>query len=155
MRYAHTQTSKWSLVLIFVVLLGLLALLLFLVQADDDGDTTIAAVIVGLSMLVVFASAVVFSRLTVTVDPTEVVAAFGWGWPRRNIAIGEIVSVQRVRNKWWYGWGLRWIPNGSMYNVWGFDAVELELRSGKVFRIGTDEPDALDTLFAAIGGADR
>ncbi len=144
MRYAHTQTSKWSLVLIFVVLLGLLALLLFLVQADDDdGDTTIAAVVVGLSMLVVFAAAVVFSRLTVTVDPTEVIAAFGWGWPRRNIALGEIVSVRKVRNKWWYGWGLRWIPGGSMYNVWGFDAVELELRSGKVFRIGSDEPDAL------------
>ena len=48
-----------------------------------------------------------------------------------------------MRNKWWYGWGLRWIPGGSMYNVWGFDAVELELRSGKVFRIGSDEPDAL------------
>lgn len=30
-----------------------------------------------------------------------------------------------------------------MYNVAGYDAVELELRSGRVFRIGTDEPDAL------------
>jgi hypothetical protein len=28
-----------------------------------------------------------------------------------------------------------------MYNVWGLDAVEFELSSGKVFRIGTDEPE--------------
>jgi hypothetical protein len=30
-----------------------------------------------------------------------------------------------------------------MYNVWGLDAVELELTSGKVFRIGTNESDRL------------
>jgi hypothetical protein len=30
-----------------------------------------------------------------------------------------------------------------MYNVWGLDAVELELQSGKKFRIGTDEPAEL------------
>ena len=30
-----------------------------------------------------------------------------------------------------------------MYDIWGLDAVELDLQSGKKFRIGTDEPDAL------------
>ena len=35
------------------------------------------------------------------------------------------------------------MPNGWMYNVWGFESVELELRSGRVFRIGTDEPTDL------------
>ena len=52
-------------------------------------------------------------------------------------------GVRQVRNKWWYGWGIRKIPKGWMYNVWGLDAVELEMESGKVFRIGTDEPDQL------------
>jgi hypothetical protein len=27
--------------------------------------------------------------------------------------------------------------------VWGLDAVEFDLSSGKVFRIGTDQPEAL------------
>jgi hypothetical protein len=34
-----------------------------------------------------------------------------------------------------------------MYNVWGLDAVEVELSSGKVFRIGTNDPE---NLLAAI-----
>ena len=33
--------------------------------------------------------------------------------------------MELVRNKWWHGWGVRWVPGGSMYNVWGLDAVEL------------------------------
>ena len=35
------------------------------------------------------------------------------------------------------------IRNGWLYNVSGFDAVELELASGKLCRIGTDEPGRL------------
>ena len=38
---------------------------------------------------------------------------------------------------------MRKIRNGWMYNVWGLDAVQLELQSGKSFRIGTDDPDGL------------
>ena len=30
-----------------------------------------------------------------------------------------------------------------MYNIAGRDTVELELQSGNVFRIGTDDPDGL------------
>lgn len=145
MTYAHTQTSKGVLLATFAVLIVVVLFLGLFVQASDDPSADgvgvgVVAVIVVLLLVVV---AVMFSRLTVTVDPTEVVAAFGAGWPRRNIALGEITSARRVRNKWWYGWGLRWIPGGWMYNVAGLDAVELQLRSGKVFRIGTDEPDAL------------
>jgi hypothetical protein len=55
----------------------------------------------------------------------------------------EIVGFRQVRNKWYYGWGVRGIPGGWMYNVWGLDAVELELASGKKFRIGTNEPEEL------------
>jgi hypothetical protein len=62
---------------------------------------------------------------------------------RRTIALADIQSVRTVRNPWYYGWGLRLIPGGWMWNVSGLDAVELKLRSGKLFRIGTDEPELL------------
>ena len=35
-------------------------------------------------------------------------------------------------------------PHGVLYNVSGFDAVEIKLRTGKKFRIGTDVPQELD-----------
>ena len=54
---------------------------------------------------------------------------------------GETATA--VHNEWWRGWGIRHVPRGWMYNIAGRDSVELELQSGNVFRIGTDDPDGL------------
>jgi len=48
-----------------------------------------------------------------------------------------------VRNRWWYGWGIRWTPRGWLYNVSGLAAVELTLTDGRRLRIGIDEPERL------------
>jgi plasmid stabilization system protein ParE len=53
-----------------------------------------------------------------------------------------------------YGWGIRLTPSGWMFNVSGLDAVELTLRSGKRFRIGTDDPrDVIQALEKARGSS--
>ena len=101
------------------------------------------------AMLVVAATGAVAARLTVVVDARAVTAVFGWGWPSRTIDRAEIESAVRVRNSWWHGWGIRKVSRGWMYNIAGRDAIQLSLRSGKVFRIGTDQPD---DLLAAISG---
>jgi hypothetical protein len=88
--------------------------------------------------------ALIFSRLTVEVTDQELRASFGPGWTVKRIRLAEIESVKAVRNPWWYGWGIRLTPQGVLYNVSGRDAVEVRLRSGKRFRIGTDEPQALE-----------
>jgi len=66
--------------------------------------------------------------------------------------LSEIASVKTARNKWYYGWGIRywhWPKPVWIYNVSGFDAVELALSNGQDYRIGTDEPQALE---AALNG---
>jgi hypothetical protein len=92
---------------------------------------------------------VVLSRLTVEVDDNSLRAYFGRGWPQRTLTFAEATSAHAVRNYWWYGFGIWWIPKGTVWTVWGFDAVEVGLSSGRVFRIGTDEPEA---LLAALEG---
>jgi hypothetical protein len=82
---------------------------------------------------------VTFSRLTVEVTH-EVLVRFGRRWPRHTIDPSGISATRVVRNSAWYGWGIRWIRKGSLWNVSGLDAVELELTNGRRFRIGTDEP---------------
>ncbi|MEZ5176142.1 MAG: hypothetical protein R2823_08050 [Acidimicrobiia bacterium] len=84
-----------------------------------------------------------FGRLVVTIGSGEIAAAFGSGWPVERIAFDEVIEARVVRNHWLEGFGIRKVRRGWMYNVWGLDAVELERSSGKVFRIGTDEPDML------------
>jgi hypothetical protein len=91
---------------------------------------------------------VAFSSLTVTVSSNAVEARFGPGWIGKRIPLEEVASCRAVRNLWIYGWGVRLIPGGWLYNVSGPEAVELTLTTG-VFRIGTDEPQV---LCAAIQG---
>ena len=55
-----------------------------------------------------------------------------------------------MRNSPWYGWAIRWIRQGSLWNAWGLAAVELDLTKGRQFRIGTYEPDELLAATPAI-----
>ena len=133
MTYRHRQTSTVGPVLMLVMLV-LIAVVLIVAGAWP------VLVPVAVVLLVV---ASMTRTLTVVVDDTEVRATMGWGWPQRRVALTDVVSVAVVRNEWWRGWGIRHVPRGWMYNIAGRDAVELELRPGNVFRIGTDDPDGL------------
>ena len=73
---------------------------------------------------------------------------FGVGLIRRTIPLGRIQAAARVRNRWWYGWGIHLTPHGWLWNVAGLDAVELRLEEGKVFRIGTDDPEGLEAALS-------
>ena len=133
--YRSTQSAYY-----IPILLVIAALTAGFLAASTD---SVAPVVIWIVLAVLAVIRLVFSRLTVMVGKGQVLAEFGPGWPRRRYRLSDVTRIETVRNKWWYGWGLRWIPGGSMYNVWGLDAVELELTSGKVFRIGSDEPEAL------------
>ncbi|RLE16711.1 MAG: hypothetical protein DRJ28_01085 [Actinobacteria bacterium] len=102
-------------------------------------------VLIALSMVSIVALTFWFSRLVVTVIDGSVAATFGLGKPHRIVQLSDVVDARQVRNHWIQGWGVRRVSRGWMYNVWGLDAVELELTSGNTFRIGTNEPDRLHT----------
>lgn len=137
MRYRHRQTSRLVLILVPVVVAVVLALVLL--TDDDPAGVWISAFVIALLIVV----GAVFGRLEVAVDDRSVSAAFGWGWPRRRVALDDIESATPVRNRWYHGWGIRKVADGWMFNVDGCHSVELRLRSGRVFRIGSDEPDVL------------
>jgi hypothetical protein len=69
----------------------------------------------------------------------------------RPFGNGDPIDVDFSRRSF-YGWGIRWIPGGWLWNVSGLDGVELVLVNNRRFRVGTDEPEQ---LAAAIQGALR
>ena len=85
-----------------------------------------------------------FRNLTAEIKEGYLIFYFDSGFIRRKIKIADIVSAKSVRNPWYFGWGVRWFGRGWLYNVSGLDAVEVALRNGTVFRIGTDEPNKLE-----------
>lgn len=95
------------------------------------------------------AALLVFSRLTTVVRDKTFEVFFGLGLVRRRISLNEVREVHVVRNPWYCGWGIRWIGNGWLWNVSGLDAIELRLRDGRRFRVGSDEPERLAAAIQA------
>jgi len=86
----------------------------------------------------------IFYGLFIEISEKNITLKFGIGLIRRSIDIETIESVECVRNKWWYGWGIRLTPHGWMWNVSGLDAVEIKyINMDKKFRIGTDDSKKL------------
>jgi hypothetical protein len=85
-----------------------------------------------------------FVTLTVEVDGAALTCRFGPGLFRKRIALEDIVRATPVTNPWIIGWGIRWYPGCCwVWNISGLQAVELDLKNGRKFRVGTDEPAAL------------
>ena len=93
-----------------------------------------------------------FSTLTVSIDERYLRARFGYGIFRKKFLLEEIVSAKTVKNHWYYGWGIRvWFwPYMWIFNVSGLDAVEITLRNGKIYRIGSDMPEELNAALNKI-----
>jgi hypothetical protein len=64
---------------------------------------------------------------------------FGIGLIHRSIPLNQIIEAKAVRNPLWSGWGIRMHPAYTLYNVSGFEAVELTLKGKRrKVRIGTN-----------------
>jgi hypothetical protein len=139
--YRHTQVGY-----LMISVLGLCAVGLWLSVAFGSAPN-----VMGVAVAVLALCLLLFPTLTAVVLRDRLQCFFGIGLIRREIALRDIAAVSVVRNPWIYGWGLRLIPGGWLWNVSGLDAVELRLHSGKLFRIGTDEPDVLrDAIATAL-----
>ena len=87
-----------------------------------------------------------FCSLQVIIDDQYLKIKFGYGIYQKKFSLSDIISAKTVKNKWYYGWGIRgWFwPKMLIYNVSGFDAVEIKLKNSKTYRIGTDESNKLE-----------
>jgi hypothetical protein len=132
-RYERTQVGY-----IIIVVIASVMLLLGIVFANA-GINWIAI----MAMLIIGVVLVLFSSLTVVITEEYLEIRFGYGLIRKRFKLKDIESCQVVRNPWYYGWGIRLTPHGWLYRVSGRDAVEIKIRNGKKYRIGTNTPDEL------------
>lgn len=136
--YEHTQSGTLMRVIFGwgAVACGAIAALLAL----HGPSSARVPVLIG-SVLVV--CLFLFHSLTVNVSRDCIMLRFGIGLIRKRFAVTDVRNAVIVRNRWYYGWGVRLTPHGWLYNVSGLDAVEIEFRNGRRYRIGTDEPAEL------------
>jgi len=109
-----------------------------------DSGTNLLVTAVMVLVLLILAS---FVTLTASINEKYLNIKFGYGIFRKKFPLNEVVSVRSVKNHWYYGWGIRfWLwPKTWIYNVSGFDAVEIIMKNGKIYRVGTDDQSKLET----------
>jgi hypothetical protein len=129
--YKHTQMGYF-----LFALLGAGALITLGFIFTQGSNLTLITVCVVLA-----ACAFVFRSMTVEISDGVLAWSFGSGIFRSSVQVMDIESAKVVRNSWIYGLGIHLTLHGWLYNVGGFSAIEIKLKSGKEFRLGTDQPE--------------
>lgn len=133
-RYQHTQIGYLT-----IAMLGAAVLLIACLMAVAGFAWIAFAVLV-----VLLIALVLFAKLTVVIEKDFLEIRFGPGVIRKKFPLKDIESCQVVKNPWYYGWGIRLTPHGWLFNVSGFYAVEIRMKNGKKYQIGTDVPHDLE-----------
>jgi hypothetical protein len=144
--YKHTQIG-------YLIIVVTLAVMVFFAWVNITARAEPPSVNSGTNFLVTSVMALIlfvlasFATLTASIDENHLRIKFGYGIFKKEFPLKEIVSAKAVKNHWYYGWGIRgwfWPRYMWIYNVSGFDAVEITMKNGDIRRIGTDKPAELE-----------
>lgn len=144
MSYKHSQFSY----LTFFITIALLTFFIWaqvtasLEPSSPDSGANLAITSMMIFIVAILAS---FISLQVSIDDSYLRIKFGYGLFRKKFLLSDITDAIPVKNKRYYGRGIRvrFRPKMIVYNVAGLDAVEIHLENGNTYRIGTDEPQQL------------
>lgn len=132
MNYKETQ---YGLVMNIIFIILFFAFIFLYIFEFGNNPMPLSGLLI--IMLVFISIILLFFKLTVSIEGDYLRVVFGIGIINKSIKISEIKSAKKVRNKWYYGWGIKFIPNGILYNISGFDAVELKFKNkSSIIRIG-------------------
>jgi hypothetical protein len=154
--YHHTQPAHAVRVLTLIAVAACVAAVLLAPKVREPGWYPDAVLLVLAGVMAV--AAALFWSMTVEVTDADLIFWFGSGLIRKRIPLPEIATVEEARTTVWQGWGIHWTRRGWLYNVSGFGAVLVRLKTGKSLLVGTDEPGALadairSGISATAGGA--
>ena len=133
-RYKHTQVGY-----LIITVLAIAMVWIGVTLAKAGLNWAIVGALAALAIALVL-----FSSLTVIIREGELEIRFGPGLIKKRFKLNDIELCQVVKNHWYYGWGIRFTPHGWLYTVSGLNAVEISLKTGKGFRIGTNVPQELE-----------
>lgn len=133
-RYQHTQVGTVILSVVGFAAVGLATLIV-----TQDISWLVGGTVLGLVALTL----TIFYALTVEVTPASIRWYFGWGVWSKEIPLVALRNAESITYPWYYGYGIRYTPEGWLYNVSGTQAVKLTLRNGATLLVGTDDPNGL------------
>jgi hypothetical protein len=136
-QYEHTQAGwlRWLMYGLVAVLSGVLYF--------NPSDPVLQILMPSMAAVFLLLS-FTFGDLTVRDECEELVIEFGpLHLIRKRVPYAEILRVSTGRTTFLNGWGIHYTSGGWLWNLSGFDCVQLDLKGNRKLRIGTDEPAKL------------
>ncbi|MBI4945097.1 MAG: hypothetical protein HY840_01700 [Bacteroidetes bacterium] len=135
-RYKHTQFG-------WVIVFGLLLVgSIILITGISNKEFRHLKESFLLGAFIIFSILLLFNSLTTVVSDKNVKVYFANGLIRNTFPLEEIQSCTVIRKKFLLGWGIRFGHGYTLWNVSGFNSIELTLKERNwKFRIGTDMPE--------------
>ena len=130
--YHHTQIGYVTIIITVICLCVILIL-----PVGNVPPYTIP-----LALLVLFIMLGLFASLTVEVNNEYLKFHFGIGLIHKRIRLSDIASCTSSRILI-PSYGIHLTHRGWLYNVSGFKVVEIKLKDGKQFLLGTNEAEDL------------
>jgi hypothetical protein len=139
-RYKHLQVGYFTLIGLGIGIgLGIL-------KVSQDGPSPL---VLGALALLSF-SILLFSSQTIEIGDGKLRSHFGPSFLANAISLGkvevllsDIESATPIAVPALSGWGIRQTSFGWLYNVSGTRAVQVNLKRGHSFILGTDDPERL------------
>ena len=143
-KYKHTQIGYFLITVYGSLILIIIPLYIFT-------DFKLQAMIGLFIMLIALG---IFAAMTVKVSDQKMKIQFGLGAIRKEFLIRDSETFREVKHPWHYGWGIRYTPRGWIFRVSGNSGIELQMKSGRLYQVGTDEPQKLaEALNQAFKGS--
>jgi len=93
-----------------------------------------------------------FSKMSTSITDGKIRIVWIFGFPKKEIQISEILSVELQEITNWWGYGVKKGRGGSMWRAWGKTVVVVEKHDGKRVLIGSDNPHELhQAIRSAVG----
>jgi hypothetical protein len=148
------ETKKYTQFGTFSVAIMLPLLLLFTGLLIKSGVTNSPEFYINALLVLTFIICLlIFYKLTIIVNKTNVSFKLGIGLIGKSYNISNLKSCRPVTNSPFYGIGIRMLPDGWLYNVTGLKAIELQFRNKKsVVRVGTNRPEEISELVQSLIG---
>lgn len=146
MKYFEKQTG-WTMII--AMLIGTFACLgLYLL---DPKAFPISAF--GVLILVFVLVGLLFYQMTTSVTDNILQVKYGIGLIKFTFQLKDVSKTEILKTPWYYGLGIRYTPNGTLYNIQSRRAVRVthgDNGRSKHFMVGTKRPDELSKILIEL-----
>jgi len=143
LEFKDTNTADIRFVIGLPLLIAVIAFVPLLIFFEGGNTPTTSFISPAVAPLLTFLLVSSFAKMSTTVADGKIQIVFNYGFPKREILLRDIQSVELQEASNWWGSGIKKVRGGVMWRSWGRTVVVVEKRDGKRMFIGSDNPNEL------------